>query len=135
MTRTASERRRTLWLQERLDGVPESLRERVREAVEAQERSGQRPEATLAEAALRLLERVLSGSVHWSGSGAKSRKNRDEQSQRLRSDALDLLAADALLTWACEAAAEAGEDAFASFRTTYGEARLARLAPGGREPR
>lgn len=44
-----------------------------------------------------------------------------------RAAALDLLAADALLTYACEAAAEAGADALADLIRAYDPARLASL--------
>jgi hypothetical protein len=44
-----------------------------------------------------------------------------------RRAAMDLLAADALLTYACEAAAEAGPDALEALIQEYGPERLARL--------
>lgn len=46
-----------------------------------------------------------------------------------REAALPLLAADALLTYGCEAAAEAGPSAVDRFAEQYGAARLAELMP------
>jgi hypothetical protein len=46
-----------------------------------------------------------------------------------RAAALDLLAADALLTYGCEAAAEQEDGAVTRFAESYGPARLARLLP------
>lgn len=51
---------------------------------------------------------------------------------RGRPAAVHLLAADALLTYACEAAAEAGPDALLALAREYGPGRLARLLPAGR---
>lgn len=46
-----------------------------------------------------------------------------------RAAALDLLAADALLTYACEAAAEEGATALEALARDYGPAKLAALLP------
>jgi hypothetical protein len=46
-----------------------------------------------------------------------------------RAAAFDLLAADALLTYGCEAAAEVEPGALARFARDYGAARLAQLLP------
>ncbi|MBX6363244.1 MAG: hypothetical protein IRZ00_05190 [Gemmatimonadetes bacterium] len=48
-----------------------------------------------------------------------------------RAAALDLLSADALLTYALEAAAEAGADEVLAVADAYGPARLAALLPEG----
>lgn len=51
------------------------------------------------------------------------------QAEGGRGTALDLLAADALLTYAYEAAAEAGPEDFDVIMRDYGPARIARLLP------
>ena len=77
------------WLEPHIAGAPEPLRERMIAAVS----SGDNVAQALAEAALSCLRHALDHP----------------------DDALDLLAADALLTHACAAAAEDGDDALLRF--------------------
>lgn len=98
------------WLDARTPAPPPELRARMAEALQpAQTRAG-----ALAEGALACLKAALDRGGE-------------------RAAALDLLAADALLTYAMEAAAEAGAEALAEMTDAYGPARLAALRPEGRE--
>lgn len=97
------------WLDERRPAMPHELRRAVEAALErtAAARYGS-VEDRLADAALSALSRVA-GAVPE------------------RSTATELLAADALLTYACEAAAEAGPDALERLTARLDYARFARL--------
>jgi hypothetical protein len=88
------------WLRGRLGEAPPRLREAMLSALA--EGGAPVPDA-LAAAALRLYEQVLGGSGG-------------------REDALPLLAADALLTHALEAQAEADPDGLAAFARRWGAA-------------
>ncbi len=81
------------WLQERIDQSPLPLQARLREAVSAIDPAADLPKALLA-AARDLLDGVRDRVEH-------------------RDAALDLLAADGLLTLACEAVASLDEEALA----------------------
>lgn len=104
----------TEWLDRRRPAPPEALRRRIDDAVgSAAEPAGDTRAvpghaAVLAAAALDRLDRVIEAP-----SG--------------RAAALDLLAADALLTYACEAAAEAGPASLDALIGVIGPARLARI--------
>jgi hypothetical protein len=82
------------WLAPQIADAPDQLREHMRAAVE--QASGDPVQVRLANAASLSLRAAL-------------------QHPASKSAALDLLAADALLTHACAAAAEAGEDELARF--------------------
>jgi hypothetical protein len=86
------------WLAERLHDAPEPLRTRMEAAV-ASVMSEAPMHEQLAQAAQRCFARALRDSSHES--------------------ALDLLAGDALLTHACEAAAEAGSATLAVFANAW----------------
>jgi hypothetical protein len=83
----------TGWLAGRLDGVPDSLRERILGSLAGEAGKGQEDRSdiarTLHAAADRLLREALDGP-------------------HTRDHALTLLAADALMTYACEAETHAG---------------------------
>ena len=98
------------WLDRREATPPPRLLERLREALDAAFTRGVDLPSQFGEAALVCLEAAL-------------RRGDD------RSAALDLLAADALLTYGCEAAAELDRDEVARFAEHYGAGRLARLLP------
>lgn len=100
------------WLASRRPGAPAPLLKEMRRAVDRTEAGyGSLPER-LAAAALSTLEAVADGTGR-------------------RAAASQLLASDALLTYACEAAAEAGPEALASVTTLLSPARFERLlAPG-----
>jgi hypothetical protein len=107
MTVTFAETR--AWLDAQRPPPPGALAARMREALSAPgEDAGGTLAERLGEAALACLRAALE-SVH----------NRD--------GALDLLAADALLTYASAAAAEEGSEALDRFMAVYGSARLAVL--------
>ena len=95
-----------LWLTERLEDAPEQLRARMLAAVASVAPAGATHEH-LAQAAQACLVRALRDSS--------------------RESALELLAADALLTHACEAAAEAGSEALVEFANAWGAERLEQL--------
>jgi hypothetical protein len=97
------------WLDARAPGVPPRLLARMRGAVAEAEPAPDVP-AQLGEAALSCLRSALAHGAD-------------------RAAALDLLAADALLTYACEAAAEQEPGALARFTADYGASRLATLLP------
>lgn len=110
------------WLERRLEDVPPELAEAVRRGLEGLEGSGDVPAGStvaeaLAAAALEQFDRILEAGEHG------------------RDSALGLLAADATLTYAFEAAAEGGEGlgALAERLGPAGELgrRLARFGPGG----
>ena len=82
------------WLAAHVADAPDQLRERMRSAVE--QASGSSVQVQLANAATACLRAAL-------------------QHPSSKSAALDLLSADALLTHACAAAAEAGPDELARF--------------------
>ena len=82
------------WLAPRISTAPPTLRERMRTAVETA--TGDTIHDQLAESAASCLRDALQRPAH-------------------RASALDLLSADALLTHACAAAAEAGPGVLASF--------------------
>lgn len=86
------------WLAAREAGVPPALRDRIRELLDAAERE----RADLAAAAppepvAATLARAAAGALRLAAAGGCAR----------RADALDVLAADALVTYACEAIAGA----------------------------
>lgn len=80
--------------------VPPALRERMLEALATALEGQPAPQPGTSEAA------------EWLASAARDRLRTVLQSSGERAAAIDLLAADALLTHACEAAAEAGPGAF-----------------------
>lgn len=82
------------WLAGRLEGVPPSLRARVESAVSAEAAGGGDPGAALRRAAERLLAESKTGAAS-------------------RGSAMTLLAADALMTLACEWVAEHDPDGLA----------------------
>lgn len=97
------------WLRERLAGAPDALLAEMAAALPAGAPS---VADALAAGAVTLYAQVLAGSGG-------------------REDALPLLAADALLTHALEAQAEADPDAVADFAARWGAAgALGALAPG-----
>jgi hypothetical protein len=85
------------WLAPQVEDAPVQLRERMRSAVE--QASGDSVQVQLANAATVCLRAAL-------------------QHPSSKSAALDLLSADALLTHACAAAAEAGADQLSQFTAT-----------------
>ncbi|MGH7554379.1 MAG: hypothetical protein ACREMQ_15345 [Longimicrobiales bacterium] len=93
------------WLGRREPSPPPRLLERMREALNACEPLPRDLSAQLGEAAVFCLRSAL---------------ERPEQ----RASALDLLAADALLTYGCEAATLESPDAVERFAESYGAARL-----------
>jgi len=86
------------WLAPHLEGAPKQLRDCMRVAVE--QSNGDSVHAQLANAATMCLR-------------AAARRSSEKRA------ALDLLSADALLTHACAAAAEAGSAELARFTTHY----------------
>lgn len=96
------------WLSTRSEAAPADLRTRMLDAVATQ--SGDSTADVLAAAALLCMQRALRNPAE-------------------RFSALELLAADALLTHACEAAAEAGPAALAAFTDAWGAARFEQLLP------
>jgi len=87
------------WLRARLEGVPESLRARIQEAAASVAASGREAElaSLLAEAGAGLLARAKAMPPS-------------------REAALTLLAADALMTYACEALAEEAPERLGELR-------------------
>lgn len=97
------------WLDERRPAMPPELRWAVNAALDRAPAAPAAPvETQLAEAGLSALSRVA---------GAASE----------RSTAAELLAADTLLTYACEAAAESGPEALERLTAQLDYARFARL--------
>lgn len=98
------------WLETRAADIPEPLRERMRQAVAAVTATGE-PAADLGEAALDCLRDAL--------------ERGDD-----RAAALPLLAADALLTHAAEAAALAGPESLRAVLAKFDGPSLGRLMAG-----
>jgi hypothetical protein len=94
------------WLDARANGAPDRLRERMNQALTGSN------EATIADELAAAAESCLRAAL----------KNPSQ-----RASALDLLAADALLTHACEAAAEQGGDALARFAESWNAERFEQL--------
>ena len=92
------------WLADRIEKAPPQLRNAMLEAIAGIDPQLQRHDR-LAEAAARCLQRAVRAPIH-------------------KECALDLLTADALLTHASEAAAEAGSDTLASFAATWNAQRF-----------
>lgn len=112
----------TVWLDRQRPVPPPRLRARMFEALAATPEAradGAAPARAchMAEAAVGILDRL---TVPQTGGGRASGPDR----------ALDLLAADALLTAACEAAGEVGEYAVLAIVEQYGPRRLAQLLSG-----
>jgi hypothetical protein len=107
------------WLAARLPAPPVALADRIVAAVRATEAAYRAPGASrtlptlLGDAGVDLLRSTL-------------RHSGDDV-------ALDLLAADALLTYACEAAAELGDEALARLHEELSPARFAALLEANRE--
>ncbi|MGQ0814467.1 MAG: hypothetical protein ACT4O1_08365 [Gemmatimonadota bacterium] len=95
------------WLKKRIDGAPTQLRERMLASV-TDVPDNHDLHDRLAEAAMVCLQRAMRG-------------------QARRDTALELLAADALLTHAAEAAAEAGSETLAAFASNWNAARFEHL--------
>jgi len=100
------------WLAARSPASPERLAARMRRALDDTAAGGE-PFDTLAIAAFRCLEQALHA------------RTRDDA-------ALDLLAADGLLTYAWEAAAEAGSATLRRFAAAYPPERFATVLPEGK---
>ncbi len=101
------------WLESRRPGMPTALRRAVRDVVSRAEAAGAMdPDGALpdrlAECALHALDVVV-------------------RSDADRAMAAELLAADALLTYACEAAAEAGPAELERITARFGDARIGAL--------
>lgn len=97
------------WLAAQTEGAPETLRARMLDAIASA--AGDDVADTLANAALACLQDVM-------------------QDPRGPAAALQLLAADALLTHACAAAAEGGEAALLRFTARFDAARFQLLLEG-----
>lgn len=95
------------WLEPRIADAPESLRAQMLNAVQETSPDAELPDL-LANAAMLCLRRSLRAPAD-------------------RASALDLLAADALLTHACEAAAENGVDALLAFTKSWDTTRFQTL--------
>jgi len=100
------------WLDARTEPPPPELRQRMAEALAAAQ--AETVPGALAESALACLQATV------------------EQPQG-RASALDLLAADALLTYALEAAAELGAETLRRITTEYGPEALGRALPEERD--
>jgi hypothetical protein len=98
----------TEWLAERLAGAPVQLRTRMEQAIAA------------VPADVSIQDRLAQAAVL-----CLARGMRDDS----RASALELLTADALLTHACEAAAEAGSDALNALATRWDANRFDNLVP------
>lgn len=103
MSKTAS------WLATRIADAPEALRERMLAALDSVNGAEEIHEH-LGQAAALCLERAMA-----------------EPARRV--SALDLLAADALLTHASEAAAEAGSNVLAGFASAWDATRFEQILP------
>ena len=95
------------WLSERITNAPDPLRERMLEAL-AEVNGGATICGQLADASAICLRNAMA-------------------EQALRVCAIGLLAADALMTHACEAAAEAGGDELAAFSAAWSAERFEQL--------
>jgi hypothetical protein len=93
------------WLEQREPAPPPRLLERMRAALKANEPLPRDLSAQLGDAAVTCLQAAL------------------EDPER-RASALDLLAADALLTYGCEAATLEGPEAVERFASAYGARKL-----------
>lgn len=119
------------WL-ERRSPAPEALRGRMEDALDLA-RGAPQPQpppdgipAALAAAAIVLLEE----GRRRSGRGRKhARAGATGELEEVNRAARDLLAADALLTHACEVAAEVGPEAVLALERSFGPGRLSRLLP------
>lgn len=100
------------WLETRHPDAPAALAERMRTALEGVAEPGVPVWRVLAEAAMDRLGAALPAAAG-------------------RGGALDLLTADALLTHACEAAAEEGPEALQALTRGYGARRLMMLLGEG----
>lgn len=96
------------WLTFRLAGAPDGLRERMLAALDDAANAEAATHDVLALAAAACMQHAMT-------------------EQPRRDCALDLLAADALLTHACEAAAEQGGDALAAFTASWNAERFEQL--------
>jgi hypothetical protein len=101
------------WLDARAAAPPPELRARMAAALEAV--TSETVPGALAEAALSCLQATMAAPGE-------------------RASALDLLAADALLTYALEAATEMGAQALRDVVDAYGPSRLGEVIPPGAEP-
>ncbi len=101
------------WLDARAAAPPPELRERMAAALA--DVTSETVPGTLAEAALSCLQATMAAGGE-------------------RASALDLLAADALLTYALEAAAEMGAQALRDVVDAYGPSRLGEVIPPRVEP-
>lgn len=99
-----------VWLARREPAPSERLLERMQDALSSVDRVHGDLASQLGEAALTCLRATLERPGN-------------------RAAALDLLAADALLTYGCEAATFEDADAIERFARDYGAARLGRLLP------
>ena len=100
------------WLADRISSAPESLREAMLAALDEVNEAPEIHEH-LAQAATVCLERAMSG-------------------QTRREKAMDLLAADALMTHACEAAAEPESENIEAFAAAWDAARFEQILPAVR---
>ena len=94
------------WLAPRIEGAPAMLRDRIQAALTAS--AGDSVHEQLADGAAICLRVALQRPAH-------------------RASAMDLLSADALLTHACAAAAEAGPDVLEKFTATLDARRFGRI--------
>lgn len=120
------------WLDRHEAEVPDPLLGRARAALQDAADPTRGVAGALAEAALRLLAEVAGASgAAAAAAGGKRKAGAGEERGALRATALDLLAADALLTWACEAAAAEGPEALSALTAAYGPARIGAVEPAG----
>jgi hypothetical protein len=98
-----------VWLTARITDAPDALRDRMLAAL-SEVSGAEEIHEHLGQASALCLERAMA-------------------EQARRESAMDLLAADALLTHACEAAAEAGSDVLAAFAGAWDATRFERLLP------
>jgi hypothetical protein len=96
------------WLMVRISDAPDGLRERMLAALNDTNANDGKTQDLLARAATACMQRAMT-------------------EQPRRDCALDLLAADALLTHACEAAAEQGSEALAAFTGSWNAERFEQL--------
>ena len=138
------------WIERRVPEAPDALRQRMAEAIRAVAERGQpeargegvevprlesREERSEVTEAVAAVEEVGAAGER-SGQGAVARRLAEAGVARLRTvleapgereAALDLLCADALLTYAMEAAAEAGPEALDAIARGFDPERLAQL--------
>lgn len=115
------------WIDARPEAPP-ALARRVEEALARAAPDDVSPERLpelLAEAGLDRLRAALELSR-----AAADERLLGEERPPARAAALDLLAADALLTYACEAAADLGPEALEALAARYGAVRMAALIEG-----